>query len=109
MSFFNWAERFKETPTCDDILKRVRKTEILYWFWLVLSVCLAVWGYSILNNAPEDNLKRHAIGLLLAIVGIVNVAVIKLWAHIMLTMYFIIWDRENRIEAEINKLEAEDL
>ncbi len=109
MILFNWAERFKEQPTCENILKKVRKTEILYWVFLVLSVCIAVWGYNILNNAPEDNLKQHAIGLLLAIVGIVNVAVIKLWAHIILTMYFIIWDSQNRIESEINKLEAEDL
>ena len=75
----------------------------------MLSVCIAIWGYCILQNAPEDNLKQHAIGLFLAVVGIVNVAVIKLWAHIILTMYFIIWDSKNRIEAEINKLEAEDL
>ena len=109
MRFFNWAEIFEETPTCDHILKRVRKTEILYWIFLVLSVCLALWGYNIINNAPENSLKQHAIGLLLAIVGIINVAVIKLWAHIRLTMYFIIWDRENRIKAEINKLEAKDL
>ena len=109
MRFFNWAESFKQTRTCDDILKRVRKTEIVYWVFLVLSVCIAIWGYCILQNAPEDNLKQHAIGLFLAVVGIVNVAVIKLWAHIILTMYFIIWDSKNRIEAEINKLEAEDL
>jgi hypothetical protein len=85
MALFNWAERFRQTPTCDDILKRVRKTEILYWIFLVLSVCIAIWGYTILKNAPENNLKQHALGLLLAIVGIVNVAVIKLWAHIILT------------------------
>lgn len=109
MRFFNWAERFKQTRTCDDILKRVRKTEILYWVFLVLSVCIAIWGYNIINDAPEDSLKQHAIGLFLAIVGVVNVAVIKLWAHISLTMYFIIWDRQNRIEAEIRKSEAEDL
>ena len=107
--FFNWAQKFKETPTCDDILKRVRKTEILYWISLVLSVCIAIWGWNILNDAPENSLKQHSIGLLLAIVGIVNVAVTKLWAHIRLTMYFIIWDRKNWIEAEIRKSEAEDL
>ncbi len=109
MRFFNWAETFKETPTCDDILKRVQKTEIVYWVFLSLSVCIALWGVEILMNAPENSLKQHAIGLLLAVVGIVNIAVMKLWAHIRLTMYFIIWDRKNRIEAEINKLEAEDL
>jgi len=109
MRFFNWAEAFKETPTCDDILKRVRKTEIVYWVFLVLSVCIAIAGYNILKDAPENDLKEHAWGLFLAIVGIVNIAVIKLWAHIRLTMYFMIWDRNNRIEAEINKLEAADL
>ena len=109
MRFFNLAERFKEQPTCEDILKKVRKTEILYWVFLAISVCIAIWGYNILNNAPEDNLKQHAIGLLWAIVGIVNVAVIKLWAHIRLTTYIIIWDRKNRIDTEINKLEAADL
>jgi len=109
MRLFNWAQSFKETPTCDDILKRVRKTEILYWVFLVLSISIAICGYNILNNAPEDNMKQHAIGLFMAIVGIVNVAVIKLWAHIIMTMYFIIWDSKNRIKGEINKLEAEDL
>ncbi len=66
-------------------------------------------GGSIILDAPENDLKEHAWGLFLAILGIVNIAVIKLWAHIRLTMYFIIWDRNNRIEAEMNKLEAEDL
>ena len=75
----------------------------------MLSVGIAIWGYNILRVAPENNLKQHAIGLFLAIVGIVNLAVIKLWAHIRLMMYFIIWDRNNRMEAEMKKLDAEDL
>ncbi len=109
MRLFNWAESFKETPTCDDILKKVRKTEITYWIFLSLSVFITLWGLNIIFNAPDDNLKQHAIGLFLGIVGIVNVAVMKLWAHIRLTTYIIIWDRKNRIEAEIRKSEAEDL
>ena len=109
MRFFNWAETFKETPTCDDILKKVRKTEILYWIYLLLSVFIAIGGANLIQNAPQDDLKQHAWGLFLAIVGIVNVAVIKLWAHIRLTMYFTIWDRKNWIDAEIRKSEAEDI
>ena len=109
MRFFNWAQAFKETPTCDDILKRVRRTEITYWIFLLISVFIALGGLSMIGNAPEDNLKQHAMGLFLALTGIVNIAMIKLCAHIRLMMYFIIWDRNNTIEAEIKKLEAQDL
>jgi len=109
MKLFNWAEAFKEHPTCDDILKRVRKTEILYWIFLLLSAFVAIAGANLIRNAPENDLKEHAWGLFLAIVGIVNIAVIKLWAHMSLTMYFTIWDRKNWIEAEIRKSEAEDI
>jgi hypothetical protein len=109
MRLFNWAESFKEQPTCEDILKRVTKTEIMYWIFLALSVFVTLWGINTIISAPENGLKQHVMGLFLALVGIINVAVIKLWAHIRLTMYFIIWDRKNRIEAEIRKSEAADL
>jgi len=109
MRFFNLAKIFKEQPTCEDILKKVRNTEILYWICFLVSLFIAMGGGNIILNAPENDLKEHAWGLFLAILGIVNIAVIKLWAHIKLTMYYIIWDRNNRIEAEINKLEAQDL
>ncbi len=109
MRLFNWAEAFKETPTCDDILKRVHKTEICYWIILLLSVFVTIGGANLIENAPENDLKQHAWGLFWAIAGIVNIAVIKLWAHIRLTMYFTIWDRKNWIESEIRKSEAEDL
>ena len=109
MRLFNWAESFKEQPTCEDILKRVTKTEIMYWIFLSLSVVITLWGLGIVINAPENDLKQHTIGLFLALAGLINIAVMKLWAHIRLTMYFIIWDRKNRIEAEILKSEAADL
>jgi hypothetical protein len=109
MRFFNWAEGFEKTPTCEDILKRVTKTEITYWIFLALSVFIALWGINTIISAPENSLKQHAMGLFLALTGIINVAVMKLWAHIRLTMYFIIWDRKNRIDAEIRKSEAADL
>lgn len=109
MRLFNWAESFKEQPTCEDILKRVRKTEIKYWIFLTISIIIALWGIEIVMGAPENNLKKHTIGLILALVGLINIAVMKLWAHIILTTYFIIWDSKNRIEYEIRKSEAADL
>ena len=109
MRFFNWAENFKEQPTCEDILKRVKKTEIKYWIFLIISVVIALWGINIITNASQNDIKQIAIGLVLTVAGLINIALMKLWAHIMLTMYFIIWDSKNRIEAEIRKSEAADL
>ena len=109
MRLFNWAESFKEQPTCGDILKKVRKAEIKYWIFLVLSVAIAIWGLNIVITAPENDMKRHTIGLILTIAGLINIALMKLWAHIILTTYYLIWDSKNRIEAEIRKSEAADL
>ena len=109
MILFNWAESFKEQPTCEDILKKVQKIEILYWIFLSLSVFIALWGILIMILVPANNLKALFLGLFLAIDGTIQITLIKMWAHIKLSMYRIIWDSKNRIEAEINKLEAEDL
>jgi hypothetical protein len=109
MRLFNWAEAFKEQPTCEDILKKVSRTEIYYWIFVLVSVAIAIAGANLIISAAESDIKQHTWGLFLAIVGIVNVAVIKLWAQIRLTMYFTIWDSKNRIEEEIRKSEASDL
>lgn len=109
MRLFNWAESFKETPTCDDILKRVRRTEIQYWIWLVISIGIMGSGLNMIHVAPSGDIKQHVLGLFWAILGLVCAAIIKIWVHIRLTTYFIIWDRNNTIEAEINKMETQDL
>ena len=109
MRFFNWAESFKETPTCDDILKKVQTIEILYWIFLLLSVGIALWGILIMILVPANNTKALFLGLFLAIDGTIQISLIKIWVHVKLSMYRIIWDSKNRIEAEIRKSEAEDL
>jgi hypothetical protein len=109
MRFFNWAESFKENPTCEDILKKIHTIEILYWVFLLLSVIIAVWGVFIMILAPAGNLKAHVLGLFLAIDGSVQVTLIKIWAHIKLSMYRIIWDSKNRTELEIKKSELQDM
>jgi hypothetical protein len=109
MRFFNWAESFKEQPTCENILKKVQTIEMLYWIFLLLSVIIALLGVFIMILVPVDNLKALFWGLFLAIDGTIQVTLIKMWAHIKLSMYRIIWDSQNRIENEIRKSEAADL
>lgn len=109
MRVFDWAANFKKTLTCDDIPKRVRKIEIQYWIYLIISGFIAIKGIGLISQASDKDLKSVAIGLLLAIAGIVMVAIVKIWAYISLAMYFIIWDRNNTIEAEIKKSEFQDM
>ncbi len=109
MRFFNWAESFREQPTCENILKKIQTIEMLYWIFLLLSVIIALWGIGIMILVPADNLKALFLGLFLAIDGSLQVTLIKIWAHIKLSMYRIIWDSQNRIENEIRKSEAADL
>ncbi len=107
MKLFNWAATFEEQKTCEDILGRVRKTEVMYWIYLILLVAVTLGGLNALANS--DDTKGMLFGLFLALVGVINIALIKLWAHIRLVMYYTIWDSQNRLEAELNKSLASDL
>ena len=109
MRLFNWAENFKEQPTCEDILKKVRKIEITCWIFIVIFVLMTLWGIGMVQNSPDTDLRQQHIGIIVAVAGLINIALMKIWAHIKLTTYFIIWDSVNRIDSEIRKSEAADL
>ena len=109
MMIFNWAARFEKHRTCDDILARVRKTEIVYWIYMVALTLVTVGGVGTMQGAQPTDFRTMLFGLFMALVGFVSIALIKLWAHIRLVMYYIIWDSQNRLEAELRKSRAEDL
>jgi hypothetical protein len=109
MRFFNWAQAFKEQPTCEDVLKKVRKTEITYWIYVLIFIVVGLHGLSTINEAPEGDLKEHVMGLLIVLFGLIQITLMKIWAHIKLTMLYQIWDGQNRIENEIRKSQAADL
>ena len=109
MRIFNWAQIFKDTPTLEDILKKVRKVEITYWIYVLIFAVICINGIGTLSEAPEDNTKQQIEGAFWALFGMINIAVIKIWAYSKINMYFTIWDRNNKIESGINKLEAQDL
>jgi hypothetical protein len=66
-------------------------------------------GILIMILVPGNNLKALLLGLFLAIDGSIQISLIKIWAHIKLSMYRTIWDYKNRIEGEMRKSEAEDI
>lgn len=105
----NWAKHFEESPTCEDILKKVTKLEVRYWLWLIACIVIALFGVNLMLAAPSGNTKQLAFGLLLAIIGCIDIAVIKIWVHIKLSMYRTLWHQQNQLNAEMEKLEVEDL
>lgn len=109
MRIFNWAKIFEESPTCEDVLKRVRKTEIAYWIYMVILIIFTLGGLSLITEAGDNEFKAMVWGLFIAITGVIQIALIKIWAHIRLTTYWLIWDRNNKLEAELKQSQAMDL
>ena len=110
MGAFNWADRFEKLKelTREDILKQVRKTEIVYWVSLVIFVILIIVGVWKIFQ-PSANNSNALFGLLLAVTGVIQIAVIKLSTQIKLSMLYTMWINNIRFEAEIRKSEAADL
>lgn len=96
MRVFAWSKAFEEHTTYDNIPARVRNTEIAYWIGLAFSIGLALVGVITMLSAPSDASKTMFLGLFLAIDAAIAWAVIKIWVHIRLAMYWVIWDAHHR-------------
>lgn len=107
MRIFGWAQAFNENQTIEDIPSRVHKMEVAYWVWLLLTFLGSVVGLIMLGVA--SSLKVQLFGLFFALEGVTLICLIKIWAHVRLTQYWIIWDSRNRLDAEMRKSEAADL
>ena len=110
MLAFNWVHKFEKLKelTREDILKQVRKTEIVYWVYVVIFVILIIVGVSKIFQ-PSANNSNALFGLLLAVTSVIQIALIKLSTQIKLSMLYTMWVNNIRIEAEIRKSEAADL
>ncbi|MFH0909498.1 MAG: hypothetical protein V1929_12130 [bacterium] len=92
MRLMGWSKEVESYHAIQDVPARVRKTEIAYWCFLFMGVAILVQGLFMMHR------DTHAPwGLFLALSGIVQIALIKLWVHIRLAMYQIILEmREMR-------------
>ena len=83
----SWHKAFEENKTIEDIPDKVKKLESSFWIWLGISSLITILGILIMMVSQQSNF-----GLFFAIVGVVNIALIKIWAHIWLSTYRILWD-----------------
>ena len=109
MRLFNWTESFKEPLTREDILKKVQKTETLYWIQGVIGIVIVFTGLAFVVMAPPNFVKLSNLGILLSIQGCSMLAVTDISSRIKLSALRITWDNLNRTESELRKSEAMDL
>jgi hypothetical protein len=83
MSLIGWSKKFEEYERV-DVTARVKKTEQMYWCALVGAICIMVAGIFMMGTSPSP------FGVFLAIGGAIDIALVKLWAHIRLATYQII-------------------
>ncbi|MBN1972845.1 MAG: hypothetical protein JW787_04355 [Sedimentisphaerales bacterium] len=109
MILVNWAEAFEEPKSFEDIEKKVKYISVQYWIYLIIAVAIGWAGLRYIAKAPEGDMKKLAYGICMVVAGIVQVAIVKLWAHMKIITYFMIWERRKWIEDEIKKSEAADI
>lgn len=91
MALVGWSQKFESYQAITDVPARVQKLEIRYWCWLAFSIVLLLIGVGVMAACPQS-----PFGLFLAVGGVVDIALIKLWAHIRLATYQVIMEMQLR-------------
>ena len=91
MSLMGWSRKFEAYQAVTDVPARVRKTEAWYWCSLAVGILLLLAGVGMMQQSPQA-----LVGLFLAICGVVDIALVKVWAHIRLATYQIIMELQLR-------------
>ena len=106
---FNWAADFKDPKTCEEILEQVGKTETQYHLTFASLFIVSMVGVCILISARANNTQVLLLGLYMMLVSFIGIVGIIVWTQLRLVMYYLIWDSQKRIEAELRRSRADDL
>ncbi len=90
MSLIGWSKKFEQYQAITDVPERVRKTETVYWCSLIAAVLIMVAGIIMMLSFYS------LFGLFLSLCGAINIALIKIWAHIRIATYQIIMELQVR-------------
>lgn len=109
--FTDWVEYLEKPASFEEIKKQLRKNKICYLIFFVLSILIIFIGLGMMFSS--NNIKIQLEGLFIAIVGFGTNCLIKIWVHIQLAKYKILWEMNKRsetnIEHELRRSEAQDL
>ena len=109
--FTDWVEYIDKPASFENIKKSLRKIKIYFLVFFVVSLFIMFFGLVMI--LASNNIKIQLEGLLVAIIGFGSNCLMKIWTHIQLAKYKILWEMNKRfetnIEHELRRSEAQDL
>jgi len=90
MADSKWSEKLMAKWENRDIAGQIDELQRVFRKWMVICIAITVGGAGMMMTT--SNTQTIALGLFLAITGIVNVALMKTWAHIKLSMLRVVWE-----------------
>lgn len=57
---------------------------------MLIAIAIGLAGLRYIAQAHEGDMKKLAYGICMVVAGIVQVAIVKLWAHMKIIAYFMI-------------------
>jgi len=85
-----WSEKLIGKWQERDVAGQIDELQRVYKKWSVVCVLIAGGGAGMMCST--DNPRILAFGLFVAMTGMVNVALMKTWAHVKISMLRIVWE-----------------
>jgi len=97
MTQTKWSERVLAQWDSITVTEYIDGVQQLYKKWMVVCVIIVTGGAATI--AVSSNPRLVAFGLFLAMTGIINITVTKLWVHTKLSMIRIIYELQKKNHA----------
>lgn len=96
MAESKWSEKLIAKWNDCDIPNQVDEVQRVYTKWIVICIAITAGGGAMMM--ATSNPRIIALGLFLAVTGMVNVALMKTWAHIKLSMLRVVLELQKEKE-----------
>ena len=102
MAEVRWSEQLFAMWQQDDIAGQIDELQRVYKKWIPRCAILTACGGGLMCATSYPT--AIALGLLVAISGVLTIALMKTWAHIKLSMFRVIWElRQGEADSSINQ------
>jgi len=103
----DWVKAFEDRKIIEDIPREVRKLESRYWSSICLSGAGIMVGLVLFFVA--SGVKMQLAGVLAILLGNMGIFATKIACQVRLSLFWLVWDSQNRLRAEMDKMAATDL
>lgn len=83
----SWFEWIQKPMDVESIKAESKRHQITYRFWFSLTLILIFVGLAVYYTYLRTDGVIAGVGLILMLVGLINSVLMKLWAHVMLSMF----------------------